>query len=741
MKQSNCTIYTASFNKSNRKNKIDSCIEKADNEINITYCENDTFDKFENDFNDFIGKSKSLFNIKKSVLKIFISFVSIIVILFALLSVSIYEDLLKKIIFEMPFEWRFSDWVSTFFVIVFIFGLFLMPSLLDGEDSEFKELIYSWFNKDIRKIKRLKAAISSLDRKQKINLYNFDLENNNHWIWKVFTNVIVNKFQNISFYVRNDQVKSVKKFLDKYELLTLNIVNEKDHKPYVNYEVLMSTQEKSVLSMMQLCSTKIINRKDIENIISLELFEFSGKNFIKNAQDSTQLVFGFQNFINRSFDDFNLLIQKSSNQVLFSKNMKYINLAEEQNELAFYLRNHIEECVEKFENPISLLILYYYVKDLVLDEKRLIRIIEKLIITISNKQDYELIQKYWFDIAGEMFDCEDISSFEKQQKTFYRNISVDSLNILSNLFERNGYFNQAILINKYLFELNPITYGINISSLHERMGNFELALNSLPKTIEKSNELPLENDIRFLQRKLWIIVSQRNLELKEESNLLLEKLENLLFSHKRDNKAIWLWHYYNIKANFEEWNENYDEAIKFYEKCLSIPTLGSFEYGATFVNMAIAYRFKYLESLESNFITKSIKLGKIGMNLKKSVGDRDEMPVVIHNYNLNVLCKLSCDKNLDILLANEIYKLSQEAIDILDSTASIKRLGMLLIENYISADLLKKDNISVVERLRQHINLVDANELNQLLNTYKQFIKTNKITSLDFLDEKIKGIE
>jgi hypothetical protein len=641
----------------------------------------------------------------------------------------------------MPFEWTFSDWLSTFFVIVFIFGLFLMPSLLDGEDSEFKELIYSWFNKDIRKIKRLKAAISSLDRKQKINLYNFDLENSNHWIWKVFTNVIVNKFQNISFYVRNDQVKSVKKFLDKYELLTLNIVNEKDHKPYVNYEVLMSTQEKSVLSMMQLCSTKIINKNDIDNIISLELFEFSGKNFIKNAQDSTQLVFGFQNFINRSFDDFNLLIQKSSNQVLFSKNMKYIDLIEEQNELAFYLRNHIEECVEKFENPISLLILYYYVKDLVLDEKRLIRIIEKLIITISNKQDYELIQKYWFDIAGEMFDCEDISSFEKQQKTFYRNISVDSLNILSNLFERNGYFNQAILINKYLFELNPITYGINISSLHERMGNFELALKSLPKTIEKSNDLPFENDIRFLQRKLWIIVSQRNLELKEESNLLLENLENLLFSHKRDNKAIWLWHYYNIKANFEEWNENYDEAIKYYQKCLSIPTLSSFEYGATFVNMAIAYRFKYLESLEAQFITKSIKLGKTGMNLKKSVGDRDEMPIVIHNYNLNVLCKLSSDKKLDISLADEIYNLSKEAIDILDSTASIKRLGMLLIENYISADLLKKDTISIVERLNQHINLVDANELNQLLNTYKQFIKTNKIASLDFLDEKIKGIE
>ena len=71
--------------------------------------------------------------------------------------------------------------------------------------------------------------------------------------------------------------------------------------------------------------------------------------------------------------------------------------------------------------------------------------------------------------------------------------------------------------------------------------------------------------------------------------------------------------------------------------------MGPFEYGATFVNMAISYRFKYILDVNKNdeTINKAINLGKIGLNLKESVGDRDEMPVVLHNYALNILYKIS----------------------------------------------------------------------------------------------------
>ena len=149
------------------------------------------------------------------------------------------------------------------------------------------------------------------------------------------------------------------------------------------------------------------------------------------------------------------------------------------------------------------------------------------------------------------------------------------------------------------------------------MGQFDLAYNSLPKELNLGkNDKPLDIEIRYYQRKAaWIIISQRNDNLKREAIESLEKLEKLLFSHNEDNNPLWLWHFYNIKANLCEWEENYDEAINFYKKCLAIPALGSFEYGATFVNMAISYRFKYiLETIKND----ELMLKMSGSSLRKA---------------------------------------------------------------------------------------------------------------------------
>ena len=109
------------------------------------------------------------------------------------------------------------------------------------------------------------------------------------------------------------------------------------------------------------------------------------------------------------------------------------------------------------------------------------------------------------------------------------------------------------------------------------MGNFDKALSSLPKNMSSNlNIKPNDTEVKFYQRKAWIIVSQRKKELKEEGLESLEKLKNIIFSHNEDNAPLWLWHYYNIKANYEEWEENYDKAVNHYKKCLSIPTLGAF---------------------------------------------------------------------------------------------------------------------------------------------------------------------
>lgn len=740
MIQNNCYVHLSKLCDSKRKTIDETCVIKKNSELFITYCEGDTLDKFESDINLIAGNSSFFYFFKKKFFSIFISILSVLVILMAFLSVSIYEDFFKKIVFETPFSWEINDFISLLFVLVFFFGLLMMPSILEAEGNEFKKLISSWFNKDIRKLRKLELTLSNFDKKTIIHLYNFDLENSEHWLWKIFTSRVINKFSNVNFYIRNDKLLNITKRLNKFDILNIEIIKQEISSKKYDVEILLSSKEQKFYLLLQLCSTILLKQRDKKNFISLELFEYCGKNFIKEENDSkNQLIFGFQNFINRSFDDFKFLAQEKSLQIFFTSNVTYKDLSDEERRIAYYLRNHIEECISIFENPISLLILYYYVKEIVLDKKRTIKILEKFISSTKNTQQYELINYYWFEIAGYMFDFNDVNTFESSNNSYYRKLSIEALNNLAFLFERNGHFDQAILLNQYLYEINPNKYALNICSLYERMGQFEKAYETLPKKLNLGkNQKPSDIEIRYYQRKAaWIIISQRNETLKQEAIESLDKLEELLFSHNDENEPLWLWHFYNIKANLNEWDENYDEAIIFYKKCLSIPTLGAFEYGATFVNMAISYRCKYIlqKNKEEKTIDKSIKLGRLGMVLKESVGDRDEMPVVLHNFALNILYKIS--NNMDITLCNEVLKATNEALEILERTKSIKRLGMVLIENYIVKCLLKIDAKDTVIKLENHMKLLGQSELNQLLNIYKEFEKNNKIKKLEFLDKLI----
>lgn len=735
--KSNCRIISGKFYDIKRENKNKPIIQKFSNSIDLVYLRNDSLEDFEAKLNDICGNSSSFFSLKKKLSSTAFSIISVLVILFALISSSLYEDLLKKFIFEYPFEWSSNDSISVLFVILFFFGLAIMPSILDGESSQFKDVLQSWFNKDTRILKRLNLVFKNLDKKYVINVYNVDLEDENHWIWRLVLNSITNRFLEVNFYVRNDQKKSVAKKLRSLGVLAVEFENSDSLVKDKHLDLLLSSKELILFKLMQLSSTNIINKDSKETFVSLELFEYCGRNFFEDKQDNKgELISGFQNFINRSFDDFSFLEQFKSNQILFTKNVVFKDLDDERRRLSYFLRNHIEECIEYFDNPISLLILYYYVKDIVLDEKRTISILEKLIESIKSKQQYDLLDKFWFDIAGEMFDSNDLNNFEKTNDSIYRKLSIETLDNLMFIFERSGHFSEALKVALYLYEVNPSKYSVDICSLYERMGEFDKAYNSLESEyITKSQDKPTNIEVRHYQRKAWIIVSQRRANQKQEGLEAISKLNELLFSHKENNEPLWLWHYYNIKANYAEWDSKFDEAIKNYMKCLSIPALGAFEYGATFVNMAIAYRFKYLTKEEKNIetINKSIKLGELGVALKESVGDRDEMPVVLHNQALNMLYKILYT-NLDENSCKQIVKITKEAISILDKTDSVKRLGMLLIETIIANGILEQEDKGLLHRLETHLDKLDENELTQVLRLYGDFRVKNKIPLIDYLE-------
>ena len=65
MKQNNCFIYTSRLCNHKRKTLEDSCIVKKSNDIFITYCQNDSLDKFAADVNLLAGSSSFFYFLKK----------------------------------------------------------------------------------------------------------------------------------------------------------------------------------------------------------------------------------------------------------------------------------------------------------------------------------------------------------------------------------------------------------------------------------------------------------------------------------------------------------------------------------------------------------------------------------------------------------------------------------------------------------------------------------------------------
>ena len=65
MKQNNCNIYISKLCNSKRKRVEDSSVSKKNNDLYITYCEKDTFDKIESDLNSLVGSSALYFLKKK----------------------------------------------------------------------------------------------------------------------------------------------------------------------------------------------------------------------------------------------------------------------------------------------------------------------------------------------------------------------------------------------------------------------------------------------------------------------------------------------------------------------------------------------------------------------------------------------------------------------------------------------------------------------------------------------------
>ena len=164
--------------------------------------------------------------------------------------------------------------------------------------------------------------------------------------------------------------------------------------------------------------------------------------------------------------------------------------------------------------------------------------------------------------------------------------------------------------------------------------------------------------------------------------------------------------------------------------------LGTFEYGTTFVNLAIAQRFVFLEEpTNKESMYHSIENGARGVLFKRRVGDRDAMPVVLHNQALNILYAIFHGL-LPLDRIDEVLMLAKEGLSIVEATHSMKRRAILTAEILVATALTQEDTSIWKKKLQVYGPKAMDSEKEQILSLQTLCVRR---FSRGFLEEFWEG--
>jgi tetratricopeptide (TPR) repeat protein len=303
------------------------------------------------------------------------------------------------------------------------------------------------------------------------------------------------------------------------------------------------------------------------------------------------------------------------------------------------------------------------------------------------------MSRYWDHIAaGE--DGED-DNFKLGPLQF---MDVKTLGDLSACFVNSGMYDKALEVFSILENIYPAKIAIEIADLKDSLGEYREALEILLKTDAEWVRSGIVEDMGLILELYlniaWVIVSGRFEDRKEEGYRYLEKTETILRKlPDTENYLLFLTRFYNTRANYHEWEENYLLAIENYEKALKLPGT-ILRKSSLLSNRGISERLigkqcrdkaeqrKHFLSSRSN-IRQAVKM-------KKSIGEKNQIPGTSHNLaeTLLELARITEDREEKVSVLKEADAVTSAALAILDELNSQKRRGRLLAEKCIAHHML-----------------------------------------------------
>jgi len=745
-------------------NNTSQIIRKDNNGISVTFFPCDDLNKFEHQLGQLI-KSESQLSVLRYRFDSFATVALSIIIAGFLATVlgviGTYEDLFKECILHGLEGYEEFIFILTASLIVITVAF--VPKIItsaEGE-SQIKEFVQSWYNKDQRVKRRFNYALKKLckNTKNQIELWNPIASDDHGWLWSSFIPEALKLDLNLVFCIRSDErdllidklniaindgktmpTKSTAlEFLD----VSRNSKDEDEINRHTNNILnLLPQSERSLLELFVLLSTSNIPKEweefqlinDVTRFISLDLISHVVSKYSSYSTDPNESFDAKYIYIlfRRCRYDYGLIEPSIEGGNRFWRLKPAITDFLSVNTLRQkykYLPRHIEiginDLVTNVSDPVGLWVVYMILlannSTLIMKSTLLADIIDK----IRKSESYFLVA--FFDIVDQ------IDQSNPEHFGSIQSLPLTSLEKLIPILERSGKFKIALRLSKYLRDTNPLKFELISARIHERLGNFTESINLLKKihsdlySSNVNNDLLIELRLKLSLLSAWAVVSSRNkseIEFGEKSLEQSKEIFNEMNSRGMSIDPILLWHYQNNRANYFEWCGDIDSALNFYEQCLSIPGVELKWISGTYVNIGIILRELFLRSPSINIITldKAITNSKKGVSLKEEIGDRDELPIAYHNLVISYLhyYKNSNDTQFLKMAHDNAFK----GLELIKSTGSIKKKGSLIAELFVSVALSNESSSldgcknDLIEWFNSNPDISEAEPVKLLLETF-----------------------
>ena len=641
-----------------------------------------------------------------------------------------YEELFKALILEKLEHAETGMLITTSALL--ILAIAFTPKLLstaEGE-SQVKETMRSWYNKDARVRRRLRYAIRLLCNRpgHSLCIWNPFASGADTWLWRALVPEALKLDIPLYFHIKNDEQDILINILRSINhSITIEFppsgttkithfpgqqLNTKIQKELLN---LISMQDRTLLELFLLLSTHNLpsnwyedeHTSGISGLFSLELISYVVSRYgahITTASgeiDSKYLYI----FFRRCIHDYGFIVPTTQDgdqywrlkpDILAAISMLAVRLRHPY--IQRYIETEVSDVIVHQNDPAGLWIVYMLMENSEVSAKIKANILISIIERTRAAEAYFLMA--YFKL---------LSRYAPEDTNYLRMLPLATLKQLIPLMERAGDFVKALEISDYLKPTNTLSFALITARLTERMGKYQESLTQL-KGIEiplamKSFQADLYElaELKWNLHSSWVIVSWRNREEKtfgldciKKARACITRLSTLGV----DIEPASLWHLHNTQANYDEWNGDLPAAIQNHNNCLQLPGIERKWISGSYVNLGIAHREQFLAGGEHAELDLAIDFARKGVAMKTSLGDHDELPIALHNLALSLLFKAKTPVDQQTL--NDTLNLAVEhatmGITLINKTGSTKKQGHLYAELCIAEKLLGSGQPAALSR-------------------------------------------